>query len=262
MKRKSFTNYKKAAKKGKKPVGVMLYSNPRMNRPYRNVTLQPEVKYFDCAGTNAVSATADWTGTEIPCDNYIQSDGTTLGAYTDSALIPSANGPGYGQVLGGKYRILKIRFRAILSIDSSTGADPANAGQMSRIALVMDMKAGGAQLQGEQVFTDMGPVPDVCMSFQQQGQATDKYRILKDQINLHNVAAVGSEFDASNFPVAWQSKYINWTYTPAKPLIVNVLTSGATPAVSQLKDINIFILARTGLTGNIAFVSRCYYTDT
>jgi len=262
MKRKSYTNYKKAQKRGKGPVGTMTYL-PRQNVPYRNVSLQPEVKFFDTAGTNAVAATADWTGTEIPCDNYIQSDGTTLGAYTDSALIPSANGPGYGQVLGGKYRILKVRFRAILSIDASAAAaDPPNAAIMSRVAMVMDLKAGGAQLQGEQVFTDMGPVADCCMSFQQQGQATDRYRILKDEVNMHQVAALGSEFDASSFTPSYQSKYISWVYTPKKPLIVNCLTSGATPGVAQLKDINIFILARTGLTGNIAFVARCYYTDT
>jgi len=128
--------------------------------------------------------------------------------------------------------------------------------------MVMDLKAGGAQLQGEQVFSDMGPVPDCIMSFQQQGQATDKYRILKDEINIHQVAAVQSEFDQSASTPCYESKQISWVYTPKKPLIVNCLTSGTVPLVAQLKDINIFILARSGLAGNIAFVSRCYYTDT
>jgi len=261
MKRKSFTNYKKAGKKRNKAIGQMQYM-PKQNMPFRNVTLQPEVKYFDVAGTNAVAATADWTGTEIPCDNYIQSDGTTVGAYTESALNPSANGPGYGQVLGGKYRILKIRVRGLISIDTSSAADPPSAAQLSRVALIMDMKAGGSQLQGEQVFSDMGTVTNCCNSFQQQGQATDRYRVIKDLIFAHQVAGIGSEFDASTFTVAWESKQFSFTYVPKKPLIVNVLTSGSVPLVAQIKDINLFLLARSGQTGNISFVSRCYYTDT
>jgi len=262
MKRKSFTNYKKAGKRGKKPVGVIKYM-PRMNMPYRNISLQPEIKYFDTAGTNAVAATADWTGTEIPCDNYIQSDGTMLGAYTDSALIPSANGPGYGQVLGGKYRILKIRVRGLMSVDFSTAISTVpSASLQSRLVMVMDLQAGGAQLQGEQVFTDMGLVNNCINSFQQQGQSTDKYRVLKDRIFNHNVAAIGSSFDSNDMKAAYNSVPFSWVYTPSKPLVVNCLTSGSTPSVSQLKDINIFLLARSGGTGSISFVCRCYYTDT
>jgi len=263
MKRKSFTSYKKAKKKGKKPVGVMLYSNPRMNRPYRSITLQPEVKFFDTAGTTALAATADWTGSEIACDNYIQSDGTTLGAYTDCALIPSANGPGYGQVLGGKYRILKIRIRGLMAVDASTAvATVPDNSLMSRLALVMDKNAGGAQLQGETVFSDMGSVYNCIFSYQQQGQATDKYRVLKDEIFQHDVAAMSTAFDSNDIKPTYKSVNFSWTYTPAKPLIVNVLTSGSTPAVAQLKDINIFLLGRSSGAGDIFFTARCYYTDT
>jgi len=262
MKRKSFTSYKKAAKKGFKPVGQMKYL-PRMNMPYRSISLQPEVKFFDTAGTNAVAATADWTGSEIPCDNYIQSDGVTVGAYTDFALIPSANGPGYGQVLGGKYRILKVRVRGLISIDQTTAVSTTpDAAHQSRIVLVMDKQAGGSQMQGETVFSDMGTVTNCVNSFQQQGQATDKYRILKDKIFTHNVNAVGSSFDSNDMKASYNSVPFSFVYTPAKPLIVNCLTSGSTPAVSQLKDINIFLLARSGSSGDISFVARCYYTDT
>jgi len=265
MKRKSFTNYKKAGKKQSKPAGVVAYrpkdAGYKMRIPRRMVSMQSETKYFDTAGTNAVAATADWTGSEIPCDNYIQSDGVTVGAYTESALGPSANGPGYGQVLGGKYRILKIRVRGLISIDASSAGDPPGASIMSRVVLVMDLQAGGSQLQGEQVFSDMGTVTNCVNSFQQQGQAIDKYRILKDQINVHDIAGIGSEFDASTFVVGWKAVPFSFTYTPAKPLIVNVLTSGSVPLVAQIKDINIFLLARSGATGNISFVSRCYYTD-
>jgi len=61
--------------------------------PYaRSTNIPPETKYFDTVFSQTVASAQDWTGTEVPCVNYIQSDGTTVGAYTDSALIPSAIG--------------------------------------------------------------------------------------------------------------------------------------------------------------------------
>ena len=92
-------------------------SRSRSRYGSRTVLYMPgldETKYFDTSFAQTISGNADWSGTEVPCTNYIQSDGTTVGAYTDSALIPSSIGAGYGQVVGSKYRIKKIRVRGII----------------------------------------------------------------------------------------------------------------------------------------------------
>jgi len=260
MKRKSFTNYKKAGLKKNKPADVAVLK-PRMNMPYRSISLQPEVKFFDTASIYSVASTAAWTGSEVTNSSYIQDDGVTVGAYTDSALNPSANGPGYGEVLGGKYRILKIRVRGHLSITVLPDQADVSAGAVSRVCLVMDVQAGGAQLQGEQVFTDLGGVNECCYSFQQQGQATDKYRVLKDVINQHDCVAVGTD-GASTNSIGFTRVPIAFTYVPKEPLIVNVLTSGSTPSIAQIKDVNIFMLARASAPGSFIYAARCYYTDT
>jgi len=260
MKRKSFTNYKKAGQDSKKAyVPVLPYRKPIMYAK-RNVSLQPEMKYFDTTGTYSVDNAANWTGSEVTCNNYVQDDGTTIGAYTDSALIPSANGPGYGEVLGGKYQIRKIRIRGNYFTSSLTGQTTVQAGSFMRLVLCMDVNAGGAQLQGEQVFTDLGSADACCLSFQQQGQATDKYRVLRD-IRIHSNPTVAGTDAANTFAIGFERVPFEFTYVPKDPLVVSVLTSGATPAVAQLKDINIFMLARSSLDGILTFACRVYYTD-
>lgn len=80
----------------------------------------------------------------MPCTNYIQSDGTTLGAYTDSALIPSAVGAGYGQVVGSKYMLHKIRVRG--QVFPAVNSDQADVPPMAsvRVVLVQDLRPNGA----------------------------------------------------------------------------------------------------------------------
>lgn len=69
-----------------------------------------EVKYFDTTFSAAVQQTADWAASNVAMTSYLASDGT-LTAYTDSAIIPSANGSGYGQVIGNKYILRALRVR-------------------------------------------------------------------------------------------------------------------------------------------------------
>lgn len=219
-----------------------------------------ETKFFDVSGFSVVSAAANWTGTEVPCDNYIQSDGVTLGVYTENALIPSANGVGYGQVIGSKYQIHKIFVKGHIQITSVGDLADVPESHPSRIVLVMDKEAGGQQLQGEDVFPDMGTVGTCCYSCQQQGQASNRYKVLKDQICYHNVSSTSTD-GVNTCSAGWTLVPFAFSYSPKEPLIVNVLTSGATPSVAQLKDINIFLLCIAGRVATINFVSRCYYTD-
>jgi len=143
-----------------------------------------ETKYFDTSfGAAAISTAADWTGSEVACTNYIQSDGTTVGAYTDAALIPSAIGAGYGQVVGSKYKIKKIRVRG--EVVSAVGVDQADVPVPAtvRVALVQDTRPNGAQAQGEEVFTDMGTAAQCNFSFLAMGAGQGgRFRVLKDEV--------------------------------------------------------------------------------
>lgn len=219
-----------------------------------------EEKFFDAGGSSPVSSVVDWSGTEVPCDNYIEADGVTLGGYNGAALIPSANGTGYGQVSGAKYRIRKIFVSGYLQISKISDQADVPEAVPSRIALVMDKNARGAQLQGEQVFTDMGNGATCAYSCQQQGQGTSRFKVLSDLRGIHNVSSTSTD-GVSTCSACWTGIQFSFSYKPPQPLFVSVLTSGATPSVAQLKDINIFLLCMASRVGTITFVSRCYYED-
>jgi len=227
---------------------------------YDDNSIPPETKYFDTSGSDAISTSADWTGSEIACVSYLNANGT-FAAYAESPLIPSANGTGYGEVLGCQYEILKIRVRGYIKIDSTGAVANPPEPVSSRLSLVMDTRAGGTQLQGEQVYTDWGSsVIPTIHSFQQQVDVTNQYVVLKDMVNLHCVTAIASDGTSTTTNV-WEPIPIAFTYTPSEPLIVNIVPNVTTPSVAQLKDINIFMIAKAELAATIIFVARCYYVD-
>ena len=110
----------------------------------KNYTFGPETKYFDVAiDADVTTAGTTWADTEVPCDFYVNSSGAPA-AYTDSALIPTAQGSGYGQVDGLKYRIKKIRVRGALSTANLTAQATVSSGTITRLLLVMDTAPNGA----------------------------------------------------------------------------------------------------------------------
>ena len=87
----------------------------------------------------------------------MSADGTTVGAYTDGALIPSAVGNGYGQVIGNKYVIRKLKVRGIVIPDPQTTVAVGPAGAVTcRIMLVQDTQPNGAQIAASSFMTDWG----------------------------------------------------------------------------------------------------------
>lgn len=219
----------------------------------------PETKYFDVAiDGHSISTANDWSGSEVPADSYIQSDGTTVGAYTDSALNPSATGTGYGQIVGNKYIIKKIRVRGEILVSTATAGANVNAARSARIALVMDEDPKGSQLQGEQVFSDLGSGTVCNYSFRQMGQVISSFRVLKDRIFMCDPAAAANNAAGTTVSTGYQKVFFDFTHTFKKPKQVHVL-NGATPATAQLSDCNIFLLAHCEGVATITAVSRCYY---
>jgi len=221
---------------------------------------QGETKYFDTSFSQAIAASADWSGTEVPCTNYIQSDGTTVGAYTDSALIPSAVGAGYGQVVGSKYHLKKIRVRGELI--PTTQSDQADMPPPScvRLCLVHDTRPNGAQAQGEEVFTDVGSAGQVNHSFLAMGAGqAGRFRILADETCELNAVVSGTD-GASTTSVVRSGKVFQFSYNFKKPLQVLLKANSATPTVASLSSTNIFLLAHSSTSSmNVIGVARCYY---
>jgi len=223
-----------------------------------------ETKYFDCSFSQVIASGADWTGTEVPCTNYIQSDGTTVGAYTDSALIPSAIGAGYGQVSGNQLYLKKLRVRGLLIPSVTSDSADVIAPASVRVALVLDLQPGGSQAQGEQVFSDMGGGNQCNFSFLAMGAGTGgRFRILKDKVFVLQPGSAGTDGASTNSVTRYGAQFsfsVNWR----KALRVILKANSSTPTVASLANCNIFLLAHAGLdvgTVSINGVSRCYYTD-
>lgn len=233
------------------------------SRGYAAVMALPfdaETKYFDTSQTQIVASAGDWTGSEVPSTNYVQSDGTTVGAYTDSALIPSAIGAGYGQVVGSKYRIKKVRVRG--EVTSSAAQDQADVlGPCSvRVVLVMDTRPNGSQAQGEEVFSDMGTAAQCNYSFLAMGAGqAGRFRILADKVLQLQPGSAGTDGTNTNSTVR-QGRLFKFSWKPRVPYEVMLKANSSTPAVASLSSCNIFLLAHSSATNpTINSCCRTYY---
>jgi len=216
-----------------------------------------ETKYFDTSQQQLVASASDWTGTEVSCTNYLQSDGVTVGAYTDSALIPSAIGAAYGQVVGSKYHLKKIRVRGLLQ--SPIAADSADvlAANHVRVCLVLDTRPDGLQAQGEAVFTDMGTAAQCNFSFLAMAAGSGgRFRILKDFMCILQPASSGTDGTNTN-SVVRSSADFSFTWKPRKPLKVQLKASSATPTVASLSSANVFLLAHCAVAASAPTLSAC-----
>jgi len=239
-----------------------------MNRALSNAIVQsfsrrgPVVKYFDTAIQDTLSTNASWTATEIVCASYIEANGTTVSAYTDSSLNPSAQGVGYGQVTNQRYFIEKIRIKGHIEPDVTTAAASTSGAGVVRIALVIDQNCAGVQAQGENVFTDWGDSTLVNHSFQQTGQITARrYRVVKDFTFIMNITSAVNNASASTVSYGRREIPFSFMYKPKQPIEVNLLAGVTTPATSSLQDVNMFLLGHSNVGCDIIAVSRCYFTD-
>lgn len=257
------SRYKRARSDGAAPAKKRRRVAPKPSRRAAS-TFPVETKYFDTSFTQSIANGADWTGTEVACSNYIQSDGTTVGAYTDSALLPSAVGSGYGQVVGTKYALKALRVRG--SLTSNIAADQADVPVPASvtIALVQDTQPNGAQAQGEEVYTDMGAATQVNFSFQAMGAgAGGRFKILKRKTFILQPQLAGTDGTNTNSVVLGGTQF-NFEHQWRKPLVTCIKGNSATPTTASLSDNNIFMLAHCSSQSNAVIMNGCaraYYLD-
>lgn len=245
-------------------MGALKAIQSRQKAYNQAIVRQPETKYFDTALNFTVGQNADWTATEVTCSSYIQSDGTTVGAYTDCALIPSAVGAGYGQVTGSKYYLKQLRCRGRIVPGAAADQADAVAAAHVRMVLVHDTQPNGAQAQGEDVFNDMGSAGHCVFSFLAMGSGSGgRFRILADEI-VTLEPAIAQTDGASTASVRLESKVFSFFYRPKKPIQIHLKANSSTPTVASLSDANIFLLAKgtaTVPTITMEGTSRCYYCE-
>lgn len=230
----------------------------------RRSAIAAETKYFDTTWFATVDTAADWATSAVPMTSYIQSDGTTVGAYTASALVPSAIGSGYGQVVGSKYLMKQLRLRGeVVSGVSSDGAD-VKPSVTVRCVLVQDTQPNGVQATGDLVFTDLGNAAQVNYSFQAMAAGNGgRFRILKDKTFLLQPGVAATD-GANTNSCAVNSAHFTMSYKPKKPMMCNIKANSATPAVASISDNNIFMLCHASSTSpplTFAGAARCYYVD-
>jgi len=264
IKRKPAGTYEtyKAARAATAYAGTGLGARPARDYNPARAVMPTETKYFDTSFGQTVSVAADWTGSEVPCVNYIQSDGTTVGAYADSALIPSAIGAGYGQINGNKYYLKRLRLKgAFIPTVNSDQADVPVAAS-TRLLLVLDTQPQGAQAQGEQILTDMGTAAQCHFSFLAMAAGSGgRFQVLKDKLFMHQPASAATD-GASTNSNARTGVNFKFSHNFKKPLAVQLKANSATPTVASLSNYNLFLIAHSQIGGNtISGCARAYFQD-
>lgn len=226
-------------------------------------TFPVEVKYFDTAFSASVASTADWAAANVAMTSVVGGDGALAG-YTDCGLIPSAVGTGYGQIIGNKYIARALRVRGELSCTPLNGQTVVVNPPSVRVVLVHDTQPNGAQELGPNVFLDMGTASINNYSFQQMGAGMPgRFKILgtkeyffRDCSVVNDAAGVSSSITLAKVPFSFVKQWKRGLKTCIK-------AGGTTPAIAQLIDNNIFLLAHAtpGYTVTIQGCGRCYYVD-
>jgi len=242
----------------------MRYTAPARNNSYVAQRARGEVKYFD-VGINASVTTAGttWADTEVPADNYVNSGGAAA-AYTDSCLVPTAQGSGYGQVNGNKYTLKTLRVKGSLSVPTNTAGTTVYNPIPVRLVLVMDNMPSGSQAQGEDVFQDFGATEENAYSFLRMAAGGGRYTILKDKIINITPVVSANNAAATTVSTSYTQPHFKFAVKPNKE--VQIKTGNATPTVAGTVNCNVFLLAYAyQSTGAVAVTvqacSRAYYVD-
>jgi len=231
-------------------------------RPYK-----AELKYFDVSLGKTSGQTLDWNGNILPAIKYMSADGSTTAAYTDGALIPSAVGNGYGQVVGNKYIIRKLKVRGIVIPDPQTATTSCGVPVTCRIMLVQDTQPNGAQISAASFMTDWGFSYDNVNGYMSiSSGAGGRIRILGDKTMILDPAVAVNNASATTVSNTWNGRTFSFTKVWKKGLPVLIKSGGSTPAVSQLSDMNIFLVycvtqGNAATTVQITCCSRCSYYD-
>jgi len=250
---------------------VKRYGVSAVSKYYSPVSrMRPEMKYFDTSFGGVQFSTAnDWSAAVMAASAYMAADGSTVTAYNIAPIIPSAIGSGYGQIVGNKYAIRKLKVRGVILPEASVTQTYSGIDSRTRLLVLMDKQPNGSQVQPTDLLTDWGSNYNNLDSFLAVGTAgASRYRVLFDRTYIHHVEGTSNNTTAGSTSTAQSAIPVKWTKTFKKPLMVNVKSNSSTPAVASLYDCNIFLVGlhydqSNGTPGNCKLwgTSRCCYVD-
>jgi len=174
-----------------------------------------ERKYFDSenAGTAIQTKDDDWTGTEIDP--------------TANSLFTPVTGDDFNNRTGRKVRVINMRIKGILFIQSDTNNTAVLDITAVRLILYMDKQTNGAQAQGENVISSGGADDALCM-FQNPANF-GRFRILKDKYFTLPQPLV--TYDGTNIEQGGVEKPFKWNVNFRVPVDVHFnATNGGTIA--------------------------------
>jgi len=244
-----------AAKKARTVARARVYTPGR--------TFAPESKYFDTFFSASVDASADWGSAVVANTSRLNEDGSTVSAYTDAALIPSGVGSGYGQIVGNKYILKKLKVRGELLSSPIPNSDDATSANTVRLMLVQDTQPNGAQVQATNLLTDWGSASQINYSFQAIASGGGgRFRVLYDKIMMLQPRMMGTDGTNTNSCIN-ESKQFFISKKWKKGLKIVIKSNSGTPAVANLSDNNIFLVAHTAGVSSVTIRgnSRAVYQD-
>lgn len=222
-------------------------------------------KYFDCQFDGSLASAGDWASAVIPMAQYIASDGSTPTAYTDAAVIPSASGSGYGQVIGNKYRIHKLKVRGCVITPFATGAGAGVAGRV-RLVLILDTQANNAQASAASIFSDWGANTENIDAYLQMGAlGAGRFLILADWREVIDPCVV--YYDGTSVRNGFQGKLFEFEKTWRNGLEIDIKCNSSTPTVASLDSKNIFLVGMSynetagAQSFSVRGFTRCCYVD-
>lgn len=225
-----------------------------------------ETKYFDVAlEDDMVNQGGSWTNTELSTTDRVDNTGTAIAAYAFQALIPSAQGSGYGEVLGNKYLLKYIRVRGDLTSVAKQDQADVPKSTVCRLVLVLDKMARGAQAQGEDLFTDWGAVRANVHSFLAMGNNPGRFKILADKQFVINGTNAATD-DTNKCSITNGTVNFSFFWKPKTALVVTLKGgTGSTPGITELAGHNIFLVALSTDSAASKLVvnacSRTYYSE-
>lgn len=225
----------------------------------------PGYKYFDCQFDGSIASSNDWSTSVIAMDRYMAADGSTPTAYTDAAMIPTAIGTGYGQVLGNKYRIHKLKVRGCVITPFATGAGAGVPGRV-RLILVLDTQPNGAQASGASIFPDWGSSnQNIDTYLSMAGSSAGRFIILADWREVLDPQVV--YYDGTSVRNGAQGKLFEFEKVWKNGLEVYLKGGAATPTVASLCNRNIFLVGMSynetagAQSYQVRGFSRCCFVD-
>lgn len=133
-----------------------------------------------------------------------------------------------------------------------------------RVALVLDTQPNGAQETGPNIFPDMGSAGQDLYSFQQMaGGMPGRFQILGTKL-LRPQAGMAFNDAAATGSVTLPPMNFEFTKQWKRGLKMMIKSNSGTPAIANLTDTNIFLVAHsaaTAITTSILGCCRAYYVD-